>query len=106
MQPRFISKLPADILNQLHAKLVDSDFSGYAEHASWLASLGYNASSSAIHRYANDFRYLILRETDPVFYDTQVFQRVAAMQVAANLATDESELMALVDRVLSWMHDV
>lgn len=105
-RPRFISNLSRNLLDELHAKLIDSDFSNFDDLEAWLTSIGHKTSKSAIHRYAQDYRYLILRGTDPVLYDALVSQRVSAMQVASKFASDKDGLIDLSEQLLSWMRDV
>lgn len=48
---KHVSVLPNEILQQLHMRLVASNFSEYSDHSAWLLSLGFSISKSAIHRY-------------------------------------------------------
>lgn len=48
-----ISALPAAVLDDLNAQLIERGFSGYEELTAWLKSLGYEISKTAIFRHGS-----------------------------------------------------
>ena len=52
MPPRHaIYTLPAELRDELNARLVQSGFGGYEALSAWLQQQGYEISKSAVHRY-------------------------------------------------------
>ena len=48
-----VNALPAEVLEDLNAKLIQRGFSGYEELTAWLKSLGYDISKTAIFRHGS-----------------------------------------------------
>ncbi len=51
-----IAQLPADVLQELHLRVIHSGFSGYENHAAWLKDRGHDISYSAVWRYFREVR--------------------------------------------------
>ncbi|AAU36736.1 MULTISPECIES: phage protein Gp27 family protein [Pasteurellaceae] len=58
MKTSIIFNLPADVINELHKRLRESNYSGFIELENWLKNLGFNVSKSGIHRYAQKLKSL------------------------------------------------
>ena len=103
MAPRsFVSTLPKDIQLQLHQRLVDSNFSDYAGHTEWLASLGHSTTLSSVHRYGmeNEEQIRSSVEKDKFFIDI----RMRCLEVSAGFAEGDFDLLfKKADTMLNWV---
>ena len=59
-----ILQLPPAILDELHSRLIQSQFTGYEEHAKWLRNMGVRASRMSLHRYVMSHRAAISNKAD------------------------------------------
>ncbi len=55
-----VSRLPGNVLQQLLARIIDSNFSNFEGHSEWLKEQGFNISKSGIHNYATE----VMRKTN------------------------------------------
>lgn len=60
--PAKIATLPEDVRQELHLRVIDSDFTDYKGHSEWLKSKGYEISYVAVWRYFQDVRAEIRKE--------------------------------------------
>jgi hypothetical protein len=94
MPPRSkIEKLPLAVRNAIDKRLVDSNFSDYAEIASELYKSGHRISKSAVHRYG--------RELERRVQMGRAHAQLAAAGIDADLAaelTGDATLVVVIDR--------
>lgn len=85
MAPRSkVSLLPAEIQDDLNAQLIQRGFHGYEELSSWLKSLGYDISKSALHRHGSELE----AEFDEAMADAR---RTRALAKAAKQSGEEND---------------
>lgn len=58
MSKSSLFNLTNDVKEELHFRLRTSNYSGFIELETWLRSLGYKTSKSAIHRYSQNLKEL------------------------------------------------
>jgi hypothetical protein len=100
------AKLPLALKQQLHERLVASNFGWLAEHSEWLSEQGHSISKSAIHRYAQKNEAEIrstVASGDAAAYKEY---RMRCLEVAARLdqAASPSALARLADELLRWVY--
>lgn len=85
MPPRSkVKALPAVVLDEFNAKLIERGFTGYEELAAWLKSIGYDISKSALHRHGSALE----AEFDEAMADAR---RTRALARAARQSGDEHD---------------
>jgi hypothetical protein len=101
-----IQKLPAEVIQQLNARLVEHKFSGYEDHAAWLATLGHEVSKSSIHRYASTFEASIRCVQRSVDDPTEIEARLRCLEAASRSlpAHDSKGLINHAESLLKWVY--
>ena len=79
-----VSALPAAVLDDLNAQLIQRGFSGYEELTAWLKSLGYDISKTAIFRHGSALE----AEFEEAMADAR---RTRALAKAARQSGDEND---------------
>ncbi len=97
------SELPPEIKQQLHLRLVASNFGDYTAHADWLAQQGFEVSKSALHRYAQQHEATI-RGDVAAGEASQSELRMRCLEVTASIGgADECDLMRRAESLLAWV---
>ncbi|MDR1350726.1 MAG: DUF3486 family protein [Zoogloeaceae bacterium] len=92
-----ISQLPQEVLDALNAKLIGSDFSGYAGLAEWLTGQGYAISRSALHRHG--------AELEAEFEAAMADARRARALARASREAEDADDGALLEAAAGIMQD-
>jgi hypothetical protein len=98
--------LPKEVLDELRLRLMQSNFSNYEEHSTWLASKGFSISKSAIHRYATEYATSVMSAKDVGASLSPVEARLRCLEVAATLnqSSSSAELIKHADDLLKWVY--
>src|SRR5574337_2132838 len=97
------SELPSDIKEQLHQRLIASNFGDYTAHSAWLLERGFAVSKSALHRYAQEHESAISVASACDDGPPQEI-RMRCLEVAATLgASNETELLRRAQTLMSWV---
>lgn len=102
-RPSNINKLPENVRAELHAELLQTNFSCYEWLSSWLADKGFTVSKSALQRYAVAHKNEILSlQEESKFHQSHL--RLSALNVAAVLSPqkDLGSLKNDADALLKW----
>lgn len=97
-----VHQLPEPVQDQLHQQLIQRGFAGYEELASWLKSIGYDISKSALHRYGQSFedRLAALK------LSTQQAQAVVAASPDTEGAMSDALIRLVQDRLFTVLVEV
>lgn len=101
-----IRALPKEILDELHQRLLDDDFSYYADHVGWLKEAGFTISKSTLHRYVQEHQTSIMSAQAGESTLLAVEVRLRCLEVAAKLPEPESaqKLLKQADELLRWIY--
>ena len=101
-----VSALPADVLNEFHHRLCQSDFSDYEGHAAWLQSKGFQISRSAAHRHGQEnegkIRNAQLMGEMPASVEVRL--RCLEAAIALKQAQSPAEILKHANEFLKWVH--
>lgn len=98
-----IDKLPEDIRTEFHRELLRVNFNSYEWLSAWLADKGFNASKSAIHRYAVKYKEEIIgHHQEGNLPRAQL--RLKALGIAAMISPDKDFVGLKIDAeaILKW----
>lgn len=96
-----VFSLQPDILKDFNAELVSHNFCNLDYLSLWLSNRGYNISRSAIHRYATQYKEMIVSaQATPEQLAIMGF-RVQCLEIASRLVRPE-DLYSKADELLAW----
>lgn len=99
-----IEQLPNDVLEELNRRIASKGF-GYADHEQWLKSIGFEASKSAIHRYAVTYA---ARELEQVVGVSPVEVRLRCLESCASVlrkdGASSNKLIEDAKTLVKWVY--
>lgn len=89
----FTQYMPTEVVTQLHSWLIESNFTGYENHALRLSKMGYPVSKSAIHRVGEKLQKELQVETE---------LRMRCVESASRLTTPD-QVLEKAEEILLWV---
>ena len=93
-QPAKIAALPADVLQELYVRVINSGFRDYHGHSEWLRSRGHDVGHTAVWRYFRQVKEESRKQLTTLAVATQTATLSAALAREAgedfNLATEHT----------------
>ncbi|PHV02826.1 phage protein Gp27 family protein [Iodobacter sp. BJB302] len=99
-------KLPLPILEQLHNRLIGTQFGQYEDHVTWLSEQGFDVSKSALHRYAVTYEAKIRCNQESDDEPSAIEARLRCLEVASKLGSSDSSkaLIKNAEELLKWLY--
>ena len=99
-----INKLPADVREMFHQKIMDSDFYSYEELTEWLKEQGHVVSKSSVHRYVTTFKEGLINNSDE-YISSQTYLRLECFKLSVSINSDRSleQLKMDAEDILNWV---